>query len=301
MSTLSLTYSSFSPDSTISSTKFNTNNTDLTTWANGNIQQDNFGTLTGKVTWSQSTSFPSIKISHSGAGDTDRAAIVVESTTVGVLFPRMTLTQRDAISSPVEGLEIYNTTSKCKQVYTGAAWSNIGDQCGAVIAMGCASAPAGYLACDASAVSRSTYAELFAAIGTTFGTGDGSTTFNLPDTLGRALIGAGTGSGLTARTAGTELGAETHTLSGTESGTAAHSHSVNDSGHNHALLQAEGEASTVTNRVRTSNNSGTLGSNTTNVASSTTGITIANASSTSAASAHNNMQPSLVMKMYIKF
>jgi microcystin-dependent protein len=40
--------------------------------------------------------------------------------------------------------------------------------------------PAGYLLCDGSAVSRTTYADLFAVIGTTFGAGDGSTTFNLP-------------------------------------------------------------------------------------------------------------------------
>ena len=51
------------------------------------------------------------------------------------------------------------------------------------------SAPQGWLFCDGSAVSRSTYAVLFAAIGTTFGTGDGSTTFNLPNLKGRAVVG----------------------------------------------------------------------------------------------------------------
>ena len=60
-----------------------------------------------------------------------------------------------------------------------------------------ATPPSGWLICDGSAVSRTTYATLFAAIGTTWGTGDGSTTFNLPDLRGRAPIGAGTGSGLT--------------------------------------------------------------------------------------------------------
>jgi len=53
--------------------------------------------------------------------------------------------------------------------------------------------PAGWLGCDGSAVSRTTYAALFAAIGTTFGVGDGSTTFNLPDSRKRATYGAGTG------------------------------------------------------------------------------------------------------------
>lgn len=51
--------------------------------------------------------------------------------------------------------------------------------------------PTGWLECDGSAVSRSTYANLFTAISTTFGVGDGSTTFNLPDAKGRAFIGKG--------------------------------------------------------------------------------------------------------------
>jgi microcystin-dependent protein len=50
---------------------------------------------------------------------------------------------------------------------------------------------AGWLVADGSAVSRSTYAALFSAIGTQFGTGDGSTTFNLPDLRGRVPVGKG--------------------------------------------------------------------------------------------------------------
>ena len=50
--------------------------------------------------------------------------------------------------------------------------------------------PAGYLKCDGAAVGRETYPELYAAIGTTFGAGDGSTTFNLPDLIGRFAEGS---------------------------------------------------------------------------------------------------------------
>ena len=53
-------------------------------------------------------------------------------------------------------------------------------------------APTGFLICDGSAVSRATFAALFAVIGTSWGTGDGSSTFNLPDTRGRVLVGVGT-------------------------------------------------------------------------------------------------------------
>ena len=60
---------------------------------------------------------------------------------------------------------------------------------GVVRAFGTASVPAGFLLCDGSAVSRTTYAALFAAIGTAFGAGDGSTTFNIPDMDGRFVFG----------------------------------------------------------------------------------------------------------------
>ncbi len=62
---------------------------------------------------------------------------------------------------------------------------------GGVQAYAGASAPTGYLLCDGSAVSRTTYADLFAAISTTWGVGDGSTTFNLPDLRETALVGVG--------------------------------------------------------------------------------------------------------------
>lgn len=51
------------------------------------------------------------------------------------------------------------------------------------------SAPSGWFLCDGSAISRTTYSELFAIIGTTYGTGDGSTTFNIPNLKGRAIVG----------------------------------------------------------------------------------------------------------------
>lgn len=74
------------------------------------------------------------------------------------------------------------------------------------------SAPTGWLLCDGAAVSRTTYAALFTAISTTWGVGDGSTTFNVPDMRGRTPIGVGTGSGLTARSLAGSGGTETHTL-----------------------------------------------------------------------------------------
>jgi len=62
---------------------------------------------------------------------------------------------------------------------------------GAIMAFAMNSAPAGWLAADGSNVSRSTYAALFSAIGTTYGSGDGSTTFALPDLRGIFVRGSG--------------------------------------------------------------------------------------------------------------
>ena len=62
---------------------------------------------------------------------------------------------------------------------------------GVVVPFAGATAPDGYLLCYGQAVSRSTYSDLFAAIGTTYGAGDGSTTFNLPDLRGRLPVHQG--------------------------------------------------------------------------------------------------------------
>jgi microcystin-dependent protein len=64
---------------------------------------------------------------------------------------------------------------------------------GTVIATARPSAPTGYLLCEGQAVSRTKYANLFAAVSTTYGAGDGSTTFNLPDLRGRVPIGVDAG------------------------------------------------------------------------------------------------------------
>lgn len=60
---------------------------------------------------------------------------------------------------------------------------------GSIEMFGGANAPSGWLICDGSAVSRTTYASLFSIIGTTYGTGDGSTTFNLPNFKGKVPVG----------------------------------------------------------------------------------------------------------------
>lgn len=92
---------------------------------------------------------------------------------------------------------------------------------GTIISYASSTAPTGFLSCDGSAVSRSTYGMLFAVIGTTYGVGDGSTTFNVPDARGRNILHASS----TANMA--QSGGESnHTM--TTSELVAHAHTIPD-------------------------------------------------------------------------
>ncbi|SMD18094.1 phage tail protein [Rhizobium sp. RU36D] len=100
---------------------------------------------------------------------------------------------------------------------------------GAVSAFAMSSAPVGWIKANGAAVSRSTYSALFAAIGTTFGVGDGSTTFNLPDLRGEFVRGWDDARGIDAsRGFGSAQGSQNLT----------HSHGVNDPGHSHPYTRA---------------------------------------------------------------
>lgn len=72
------------------------------------------------------------------------------------------------------------------------SYVDMGTPTGTIVLYGGATAPTGWVLCNGSAISRTTYSALFGAIGTTFGVGDGSTTFNVPDCRGIFIRGAGT-------------------------------------------------------------------------------------------------------------
>jgi microcystin-dependent protein len=85
---------------------------------------------------------------------------------------------------------------------------------GSIVAFGGSTAPPGWVLCDGAAYSSTDprYAGLFAAIGTTYGTGTSAGQFNVPDLRGRSVLGAGTGTGLSPRTVGQAVGAEAVSL-----------------------------------------------------------------------------------------
>ena len=104
-------------------------------------------------------------------------------------LPAGTTAQRPG--SPATGDTRVNTTLSQVEAYDGSSWINLGGgtPTGAVFALATTTVPTGYLECNGAAVSRSTYATLFSTIGTTWGSGDGSSTFNLPDTRAEFIRG----------------------------------------------------------------------------------------------------------------
>ena len=151
---------------------------------------------------------------------------------------------------------------------------------GSVVAYISTSAPGGWLLCDGSNVSRTTYATLFSVIGTTFGVGDGSTTFTLPDMRGRVPVGSGSGAGLTARSLAATGGEETHTLTVPE--IPAHTHSYTDT-------------------YRTGNQDTDNAFGTETVANESSVSEAKTTGSTGGGQAHNIMQPFLVLNYIIKY
>ena len=182
------------------------------------------------------------------------------------------------------------------------------------------SAPPGYLICDGSAVSRSTYASLFTAISTTYGVGDGSTTFNLPNLKGRVPVGLDS-TQTEFDALGESSGAKTHTLTSAEMPghthtTPNHSHTYSattssNGSHSHVLedsyLQGVpvGGGSTVFAGNRQYSGWGdtryvqAAGAHT-HTLSGTTSNSSPTTNSTGGGGAHNNLQPYIVLNYIIK-
>jgi microcystin-dependent protein len=163
-----------------------------------------------------------------------------------------------------------------------------GPPTGSMMEFAGASAPSGWLLCDGAAVSRTLYAALFVVLGTTYGAGDGSTTFNLPDRRDKFSVGAGstyargsTGGATTTSSAGSH--SHTGNTGSTTLTTAqipAHNHTITDPGHAHGLAGNNGG---TTGLIKTYNIASDFaydlqagGTNLINTPAATTGITINN-------------------------
>lgn len=157
---------------------------------------------------------------------------------------------------------------------------------GTVAATARATAPTGWLLCDGAAVSRTTYAALFAAIGTAYGTGDGTTTFNLPDLRGRVAVGLKAGE------------TEFDTLAET-GGSRTHTHTLSDAGQARIMFSVGGGPNTYIQRVTTTTYSatqeGTISSPASSSGSASSGAALAGATD-----AGSTLQPYQVLNYMIR-
>lgn len=180
--------------------------------------------------------------------------------------------------------------------------SAIGIPVGTIMPYAGSSTPSGFLLCNGAAVSRSTYKALFDVIGTTYGTGDGSTTFNVPDLRQRFPLGlAASGTGSTLGGNGGTIdhvhtgpshqhsissdGAHTHTGP-------AHTHSISSDGahthtgpsHQHSITAAANHSHTIS--ADGTGNTGTPSATT--IVQSGTGVTVASLDHTHTGPSHNH-------------
>jgi microcystin-dependent protein len=198
---------------------------------------------------------------------------------------------------------------------------------GTIVAFVSATAPGGWIACRGqtlNSVSDPTYANLYSAIGTTYG-GSSASSFALPDLRLRVPIGAGTGAGLSARTRGNSLGSNTHSLSSTQTGLRGHPHTKSEVAHGHSIAtdshsHGVGWAVASTNGGGTGGtwwpvDYGTGGATTQGSQNTTAGFSVGTSGHNgyggtatfsvghhtgSNGTAHNNMQPSLLINYIIK-
>lgn len=139
-----------------------------------------------------------------------------------------------------------------------------------------------WVLCNGSAISRTTYSSLFTVIGTTYGVGDGATTFNVPDLRGRVPVGFGQGTGLTNRTMAASGGSEA---------LASHNHSTLDAGYGSTVFTTASSTLSIVETAKAVVNSWSYQQVSFN-GSAVTGSTGAGSS--------GNMQPFVVVNFIIK-
>lgn len=206
-------------------------------------------------------------------------------------------------SSPTNGQQYDNF------VFNGSTWVPAqtlpgGLPAGSIIQWGGATAPANWLLCDGSAVSRTSYASLFAAVGTVYGAGDGSTTFNLPDLRGRVPVGKNGGSfGSLGATGGAETVAlsisemPAHDHGGVTNTTGAHTHTVHETWSDANTTHNHGSSGGYVAQGQTIARGGTYDDPNVVVSNGNHSHTI---SAQGGGAAHNNLQPYQVVNYIIK-
>lgn len=202
---------------------------------------------------------------------------------------------------PADLVEIYDSAGSANKKVTLESLVTAIIPSGIIADYGGGSAPSGWLLCDGSAISRTTYSSLFAAIGTTWGAGNGSTTFNLPDLRGRVRV-TKSGSDTEFDTLAETTGSKTHTLSSAEMPT--HTHTQDAHNHNIRVDTSGGWAANNPNSATRGASGFDAGEFSDRIggevgSSFNVAVTATN-QNTGGGAAHNNIQPSVVVNSIIK-
>lgn len=204
---------------------------------------------------------------------------------IGTTSPSDPLTVNGVIKSLTGGFSYPDGTTQTTAANTPT---------GALLAYAGAAAPSGWLLCAGQEVSRSTYSALFAIIGTTYGAGNGSTTFNVPDLRGRVAAGKDDMGGSSAA----RLNSMASTSLGAVGGNQSHTLAVAElPAHTHLTVGTTSGTLSDTTAIRetasySSNNNYDLAGS----SSWSKGLT----SATGSNSPHNNVQPTIIMNYIIK-
>jgi len=143
--------------------------------------------------------------------------------------------QSSSLPQPPSGIGFFYYKNKTLYLKNEQNETTIIVPVGTILPFASSIIPSGFLLCDGSEVSRTTYSELFNVIGTTYGSGNGSTTFNLPNLKGRVLVGLDS-SQSEFNNLGKTGGSKTHTLSISE--IPSHNHSLTGVNNNNFTVQA---------------------------------------------------------------
>jgi microcystin-dependent protein len=289
---------SFSAGSTIASAQVNANFTDFASEVTGSLPRNGEAGMTGQMKAASGTvaapgvtfgadldcgfyriGADNVGLSLAGAKVVDYSATGVAVTGTFSASGASTLTGAVTASSTITATGAITSSAAISGSHGTVPVGAISDYAGS-------SAPTGWLLCYGQAVSRTTYALLFTAISTTYGVGDGSTTFTLPDCRGRTSAGkddmggssanrlTNQSGGLDGDTLGATGGSETHTLLTAEM--PAHTHQTNPA--TVGISYQSGASSAISGAVP---------------------LTAANTTSTGGGGAHNNVQPTIIFNKII--
>jgi microcystin-dependent protein len=247
--------------------------------------------------WSKITTGKPTTLSGYGITDAYTKTELETSGTLAVSITGNAATATNAtnatnVTTNINGMAITNIFESDKKTVkkaTSATSANNGVPPGSVFPYAGLSAPTGYLLCYGQAVSRTTYSALFAVIGTTYGAGNGSTTFNVPDLRGRVIIGLDNMGGISANRVlnnnadviGGSGGEEKHTLTVDEM--PSHNHTYTSE-----RLCADGTTQ-YGDTFRVTGDTPSAGSDIFTSSSSGNGLS------------HNNMQPWIALNYIIKY